>query len=71
MFKTALTFVDSVSEIWGPLINGLALLIVPKNITLDPERIVGNLDYYKVERLVLVPSLLRSLLMYLQLRVIL
>lgn len=67
VFKTALTFVDSVSEIWGPLINGLAILVVPKSTTKDPEKLVGTLESYKIERLVLVPSLLRSILMYLEL----
>ncbi|KAH0808989.1 hypothetical protein GEV33_013801 [Tenebrio molitor] len=68
VFKTALTFVDSVSEIWGPLVNGLSILVVPKNVTLDPEKLVENLDRHRVERLVLVPSLLRSLLMCLKLK---
>ncbi|KAI4461100.1 ebony [Holotrichia oblita] len=69
VFKTSLTFVDSVSEIWGPLLNGLAILVVRKAITQDPEKLVILLEKYKIERLVLVPSLLRSLLMYLQLQV--
>ncbi|KAK4875342.1 hypothetical protein RN001_011764 [Aquatica leii] len=64
VFKTALTFVDSVSEIWGPLINGRTLLVVPKFVTQNPEELVSVLEKYKIERLVLVPSLLRSLLMY-------
>jgi non-ribosomal peptide synthetase component F len=70
VFKTALTFVDSVSEIWGPLVNGLSILVVPKSVTLDPEKLVENLDRHRVERLVLVPSLLRSLLMCLKLKVL-
>ncbi|KAF2902812.1 hypothetical protein ILUMI_03369 [Ignelater luminosus] len=68
VFKTALTFVDSVSEIWGPLLNGLSVLVVPKAVTLDPERLVSVLEKYKIERLVLVPSLLRAILMYLELQ---
>ncbi|CAH0555248.1 unnamed protein product [Brassicogethes aeneus] len=67
VFKTALTFVDSVSEIWGPLINGRTILVVPKTTTQDPDKLVKLLDSYKVERLVLVPSLLRSMLMFLDL----
>lgn len=68
VFKTALTFVDSISEIWGPLISGLAILVVPKSLTQDPEKLVNLLDEYQIERLVLVPSLLRSLLVYLRLQ---
>ncbi|XP_030763883.1 uncharacterized protein LOC115888328 [Sitophilus oryzae] len=68
VFKTALTFVDSVSEIWGPLINGLTILVVPKVLTKDPEKLANLIDEYQIERLVLVPSLLRSLLLYLNLQ---
>ncbi|XP_041783947.1 mycosubtilin synthase subunit C [Anopheles merus] len=68
VFKTALTFVDSVSEIWGPLLNGMAIVIVPKRITNNPEKLVDLLERYRIERLVLVPTLLRSLLLYLPLQ---
>ncbi|KAG5343224.1 ACVS synthase, partial [Acromyrmex heyeri] len=53
VFKTSLTFVDSVPEIWGPLLQSRTLVI--------------KFIFY-IQRLVLVPSLLRSLLMYLDLR---
>lgn len=43
------------------------MLVVPKLITKDPERLVQLLEEYKIRRLVLVPTLLRSLLMYLSL----
>lgn len=68
IFKTALTFVDSVTEIWGPLLNGMAIVVVPKKVTNNPERLVELLEEYKIERLVLVPTLLRSLLLYLPLQ---
>lgn len=68
VFKTSLTFVDSVSEIWGPLLRGRTLIVVPKHVTRDPERFVALLEKYKIQRLVLVPSLLQSILMYLSLR---
>ncbi|XP_047512420.1 mycosubtilin synthase subunit C [Pieris napi] len=67
VWKTALTFVDSVCEIWGPLLHGRTLLIVPKEITRDPQKLVRALDDNRVERLVLVPTLLQSILMYLSL----
>lgn len=47
IFKTSLTFVDSVAEIWGPLINGLSLLVVPKAIIKNPEAFIGLLERYK------------------------
>lgn len=68
VFKTALTFVDSVTEIWGPLLNGLSLVIVPKEVTKNPSKLVDVLEEFKIERLVLVPTLLRSLLLYLPLQ---
>lgn len=68
VFKTALTFVDSVAEIWAPLLSGLAVVVVPKAVLRDPEHFVDVLETYAVERLVLVPTLLRTLLMYLPLR---
>ncbi|KOB72627.1 Ebony, partial [Operophtera brumata] len=59
VWKTALTFVDSVTEIWGPLLHGRTLLVLSKETTRDPQKLV--------QRLVLVPTLLRSILMYLSL----
>lgn len=52
VFKTALTFVDSISEIWGPLINGLSLLIISKALTKDPEKLISRLDEYKVNLII-------------------
>lgn len=68
VFKTALTFVDSVTEIWGPLLNGMTLVVVPKEVTKNPSKLVEVLEEFKIERLVLVPTLLRSLLMFLPLQ---
>ena len=60
--KTALGFVDSVWEIFGPLLQSVSLVIVPEAILLDPERLVNLLAEYGVSRIVLVPSFLRVLL---------
>lgn len=68
VFKTSLTFVDSVPEIWGPLLQNRTLIVVPKSVTKDPEKFIPLLEKHQIQRLVLVPSLLRSLLMYLSLR---
>lgn len=67
VWKTALTFVDSVSEIWGPLLNGRTLLILSKEATRDPQQLVNALASNEIQRLVLVPTLLRSILMYISL----
>ncbi|XP_047363754.1 mycosubtilin synthase subunit C isoform X3 [Vespa velutina] len=68
IFKTALTFVDSVPEIWGPLLQGRTLVVVPREVTKNPERFVQTLEKHKIQRLVLVPSLLQSMLMYFKLQ---
>ncbi|XP_073963377.1 nonribosomal peptide synthetase ebony [Choristoneura fumiferana] len=67
VWKTALTFVDSVCEIWGPLLHGRSLLILSRETTRDPQKLVKVLADNQVQRLVLVPTLLRSILMYLSL----
>lgn len=44
------------------------MLAIPKCITKDPTQLVAILEKYEVERLVLVPTLLKSLLIYLSLK---
>ena len=59
--KTALNFVDSVWEIFGPLLQGVRNVIIPDEVLEDPERLVETLAAHRVTRIVLVPSLLRFL----------
>jgi amino acid adenylation domain-containing protein len=60
--KTALGFVDSVWEIFGPLLCGVRTVIVPDECLLDSDQFVALLARHDVTRIVLVPSLLRTLL---------
>ena len=60
--KTSLTFVDSIWEIFGPLLQGVPLVIIPESVVKDPQRFVAALAANRVTRLVLVPSLLRVIL---------
>jgi amino acid adenylation domain-containing protein len=60
--KTALGFVDSVWEIFGPLLGGITSVILPYEAVVDPELMVQLLAKYEVTRIVLVPSLLRVVL---------
>ena len=60
--KTSLSFVDAVWEIFGPLLAGVRLRLVPQETVLDLEAFVAALESAGVTRLVLVPSLLRALL---------
>jgi amino acid adenylation domain-containing protein len=60
--KTALSFVDSVWEIFGPLLRGIPNVIVPEDVVIDPGLLLGLLARERVTRIVLVPTLLRVLL---------
>jgi amino acid adenylation domain-containing protein len=60
--KTAISFVDSVWEIFAPLLQGIPTVIIPDAIAKDPQLFLATLANYQVSRLVLVPSLLRLFL---------
>jgi len=60
--KTNLGFVDSVWEIFGPLLAGVPSVILPAEVVRDPEELLQRLAAEGVTRIVLVPSLLRALL---------
>jgi amino acid adenylation domain-containing protein len=60
--KTSLSFGDSIWEIFGPLLQGVPLVIIPDDVVKDPQRFISALTTNKVTRLVLVPSLLRVML---------
>jgi amino acid adenylation domain-containing protein len=60
--KTSLSFVDSVWEIFGPLLQGRPIVIIPDKVLKDTKRFIQTLAAYQVSRIVLVPSLLRVML---------
>ena len=60
--KTSLGFIDSIWEIFGPLLRGIPLVILPDETLIDPKQLVQLLSKYEVTRIVLVPSLLRVIL---------
>jgi amino acid adenylation domain-containing protein len=60
--KTALSFVDSVAELFGPLLGGIPLVVFPDEVVKDPQLLLRALSVHRVTRIVLVPSLLRALL---------
>lgn len=62
--KTTLNFVDAVWEIFGPLAQGIPLVLIPQQVLTDPALFLQTLATHKVTRIVLVPSLLRTLLEY-------
>ena len=60
--KTSLTFVDSVWEIFGALLQGVPTVLVPDTIATDLMLLVSHLGARGVTRLVLVPSFLNAIL---------
>jgi len=60
--KTSLNFVDSIWEIFGPLLQGVSSVIIPDEIVKDPLELVRLMAAERISRIVLVPSLLRVLL---------
>jgi amino acid adenylation domain-containing protein len=60
--KTALSFVDSVWELFGPLLSGLPVVLIPDSTLTEPGELIDALAAHEVSRLVLVPSLLGALL---------
>jgi len=60
--KTSLNFVDSVWEIFAPLLQGLPTVIIPDRAVKDINQFIETLSKQNVTRLVLVPSLLRAIL---------
>jgi amino acid adenylation domain-containing protein len=60
--KTALSFVDSVWEMFGPLLAGIPLVVIPDAQLKDTRAFVDVLARERLSRLVLVPSLLRLML---------
>lgn len=60
--KTNIGFVDSVWEIFGPLLAGVPSVIVSQETVVDPEELLRTLAEQHVTRIVLVPSLLRAVL---------
>ena len=60
--KTYLSFVDSVWEIYGFLLHGAPIVIIPDPILKDNRRLIQTLADFRVTRIVLAPSLLRVIL---------
>ena len=59
---TSSSFVDSVWEIFGPLLGGVPLVVAAPGLETEPARLVHFLRGESITRLVLVPALLRAVL---------
>lgn len=60
--KTTPNFIDALWDIFMPLIRGQSTVIVPEDVVRDPGRLIDLLSREAATRIVLVPSLLRTIL---------
>ena len=60
--KTSLNFVDSVWEIFGPLLQGVPLVVIPDEVVKDPRALIDSLSEGNVTRITVVPSFLKVIL---------
>ncbi|HEY5868441.1 MAG TPA: amino acid adenylation domain-containing protein, partial [Candidatus Tectomicrobia bacterium] len=60
--KTSISFGDSLQELFGPLLQGRPVVLIPDMVLKDLPRFVELLAQHQVTRLMLVPSLLRVVL---------
>lgn len=60
--KTSFNFVDSVWEIFGPLLKCVPTVILSDSVVQDSALSIHALCHHKLSRIVLVPSLMRVLL---------
>ena len=59
-------FVDSIAEIFSPLLQRVPIVILPKSLLMDIAQLTHVLAMKHITRIVLVPSLLTILIDYLQ-----
>jgi amino acid adenylation domain-containing protein len=60
--ETSLNFVDSIWEVFGPLLQGIPSVIISDQTVRDPAELLLALASHGVTRIVTVPSLLRVIL---------
>jgi amino acid adenylation domain-containing protein len=56
--KTSMNFVDSIWEMFGPLLKGIPSVIIPDETVMDVPKFVQTLKIHRVTRIVMVPGLL-------------
>ncbi|WP_034893922.1 non-ribosomal peptide synthetase [Gillisia sp. Hel_I_29] len=60
--KTSIGFVDHIWELFGPLLKGVKIVLIKQKHLLNVEALVNQLYIHKISRIVLVPTLLKSIL---------
>lgn len=62
LHRTTLHFVDAVAEIFGPLLQGIPVAVLPAESTGDPDAIAEAIRRHEVSRVTAVPTILDALL---------
>lgn len=60
--RTSLSFVDSVAEIFGPLLQGVSIFVLPDESVADSGELTRQLAIQDITRIVVVPSQLGDIL---------
>lgn len=60
--KTSLSFVDSIGELFGPLLKGIPTVVIDDDSVVNADRFVDELRVHRITRVVLLPSYLSVLL---------
>ena len=60
--RTSLSFVDSIAEVFCPLLQGVSIFVIPDETLIDPEELVRRLSTHGITRIVVVPSQLGAIL---------
>jgi amino acid adenylation domain-containing protein len=59
-FASNPAFDSATLEVWGALLHGAAIVVVPQAVLLDPVALVDHLQRYHITQLILVAGVLRS-----------
>ena len=57
-----LSFVDSIAEIFCPLLQGASILVIPDEAVIDSDELVRQLAAQRITRIVVVPSQLGAII---------
>jgi acyl-coenzyme A synthetase/AMP-(fatty) acid ligase/acyl carrier protein len=60
--RTSFSFVDSFWEIFGGVLKGVPVVIFAENVIRDPIKLLNQLEEHKVTRIIITPSLMKTIL---------
>jgi amino acid adenylation domain-containing protein len=60
--RTPLSFIDTIGEVFRPILSGATLVVVDHEAATDPRRLIDVVAEQRIARLTMVPSLLAAIL---------